>query len=78
MLTLTSHKGKHCLKRESRLRKFVRRYQASHKPVHLSVTGGFFAIELVAVILHVEMIYHIAISSSVTVWESLVITLSEE
>lgn len=61
-----------------RVKLFVKRYHASHKPVHLVVIGGIFVIEIVAVALHLEAIFHIAISSSATAWEALVITIAEE
>ncbi len=69
--------GKHCAKRTSRLKLCFEKYAKAHKPVHLGVAGFFFTLEMMALILHVEMIYHVGISTTITAWEMAVITLAE-
>jgi len=79
---MVSHAAKHAMPGKSlRIKdmicKCVRKYAAAHKPVHYAVAGFIFGCEIVAVFATHEILVHLGLSTAITTWEMIVITIAE-
>lgn len=81
---MVSHAAKHARSRTSltttlagKVCTCVRKYGAAHKPVHMAVTGFIFGLEIIAIFATHEIMVHLGLSTAITTWEMIVISIAE-